>query len=358
MTEHNPNNLPVPSPSRCLNCNARLAGEYCAHCGQHTKHHVHSAWAVAAELIEDLFHADHRLWRTLVPLLLRPGELTVEYLRGRRVHYTPPLRLYIALSLVFFLSISLTDDNFVILGSVKDTASVQRQGSEAGNAAHSLNPDAGEELEEFLERIEKDERAEVRARIESSLRNIPEDEQLQVVKNMSNPCSPQLLGKALPGSLAEKERLLDTCRSVTADNGKEFFKELGAHVPQMMFFFLPLIAVFGKLLYIGSRRYYVEHLLFFVHYHSFFFLALSLKIVAGWLLDVFDNGWLDVINGLLITVVVFYIPIYLYKAMRRVYAQGRLLTSVKLIFLSGAYLFSLLLTFVSLAAYTALTLKS
>ena len=41
----------------------------------------------------------------------------------------------------------------------------------------------------------------------------------------------------------------------------------------MMFIFLPLIAVVMFVLYLGSGRYYVEHLLFFVHFHAFFFLG-------------------------------------------------------------------------------------
>jgi len=41
----------------------------------------------------------------------------------------------------------------------------------------------------------------------------------------------------------------------------------------MMFIFLPLIAAVLSLLYIRSGRYYVEHLLFVVHFHAFFFLT-------------------------------------------------------------------------------------
>jgi hypothetical protein len=47
---------------------------------------------------------------------------------------------------------------------------------------------------------------------------------------------------------------------------------------------------------------------------------------------------------------VFYPPLYTYKAMRRVYAQGRWLTRLKFVFLTFAY-FALLSV---LAVFTAL----
>ena len=99
---------PAGGGDRCLNCEAVLTGEYCSRCGQHVHHHVHSTPEMIGEFIEDLLHADHRIWRTLKPLLFRPGLLTAEYLRGRRVSYTSPFRLYIVLSLIFFLSASLS----------------------------------------------------------------------------------------------------------------------------------------------------------------------------------------------------------------------------------------------------------
>ena len=48
------------------------------------------------------------------------------------------------------------------------------------------------------------------------------------------------------------------------------------NIPRAMFVFLPLLALFMKLLYWRPKRYYVEHLLFLVHNHAFVFLALAI----------------------------------------------------------------------------------
>jgi hypothetical protein len=48
------------------------------------------------------------LWRTLRLLLTRPGQLTLEFLAGRRRRYLHPFRLYLLVSALFFLLASLT----------------------------------------------------------------------------------------------------------------------------------------------------------------------------------------------------------------------------------------------------------
>ena len=52
----------------------------------------------------------------------------------------------------------------------------------------------------------------------------------------------------------------------------------------------------------------------------------------------------------------FYVPYYLYRAMRRVYGQGRIVTLMKYSLLLIGYLVFMTLTVLGLLAYTALTL--
>ncbi len=93
-----PNESPV-----CLNCGTRLRGQYCGICGQRSRSRLISIWQLLREAFGDLFELDSRLWRTVVPLLIRPGKLTRDYLEGRRARYMPPFRSYLVLSVIFFL---------------------------------------------------------------------------------------------------------------------------------------------------------------------------------------------------------------------------------------------------------------
>jgi hypothetical protein len=110
----------MATSARCENCGAAVSGRYCATCGQRLEPPLHSLWHFSRTATEDLTHADSRLWRTLGALLFRPGYLTREFLAGRRARYLPPVRLYLVVSVVFFLWASATHHLRVVLFSEPD----------------------------------------------------------------------------------------------------------------------------------------------------------------------------------------------------------------------------------------------
>ena len=104
------NHLPSAEPSApraCANCGTVLHGRYCSVCGQQADTAAHSVGHFLWEAVEALTHADSRVRSTLPPLLRRPGFLTREFFAGRRARYVQPLRLYLIVSVVFFLLSSL-----------------------------------------------------------------------------------------------------------------------------------------------------------------------------------------------------------------------------------------------------------
>ena len=105
-----------------------------------------------------------------------------------------------------------------------------------------------------------------------------------------------------------------------------------------------------KPLYRRPRRHYVEHLLFLLHDQTFVFVALAaatllkMTTLPAAALDPFD------------TIIAIYVPIYFYRAMRRVYGQGRWLTASKLAALGVVYLFLSVLMLTATVSYTFLML--
>ena len=107
---------PAAEPQqRCENCGNEVSQRYCGACGQRLDAPVHSLWHFSQIATEDLTHADSRVWRTLWALLAKPGHLTREFLAGRRARYLPPVRLYLVLSVVFFLVASAVSKPFTVL---------------------------------------------------------------------------------------------------------------------------------------------------------------------------------------------------------------------------------------------------
>ena len=95
----------------------------------------------AAEAFESISHADSRLWRTLWYLLARPGFLTREFFEGQRVRYLPPFRLYLVISVLFFLIVGLPDGPMFVLDDEPTTRRQRRNGRRGEKAARrSLHP--------------------------------------------------------------------------------------------------------------------------------------------------------------------------------------------------------------------------
>lgn len=102
---------PAPAEARCANCGASLPADpppaYCPQCGQEARLHPPTAGEFLHEFVGHYFALEGALWRTLKLLFLKPGQLTREYLEGRRRRYVLPLRLYISASFLFFIVVKL-----------------------------------------------------------------------------------------------------------------------------------------------------------------------------------------------------------------------------------------------------------
>lgn len=92
----------------CLNCEHALEPNYrfCPECGQEARASAGSVKDFFKNFLSDYFTFDSKFIRSFAPLLLKPGFLTNEFFAGRRVRYIPPLRLYIFVSIIFFLALS------------------------------------------------------------------------------------------------------------------------------------------------------------------------------------------------------------------------------------------------------------
>src|SRR5262245_42988326 len=87
----------------CLNCGAELSGPFCSACGQRDIPPYPSVRELAVDAFWELSGWDGRFASTVRALVRRPGQLTLEFLEGRRARYISPLRLYLMCSLVYFV---------------------------------------------------------------------------------------------------------------------------------------------------------------------------------------------------------------------------------------------------------------
>jgi hypothetical protein len=322
----------VTTGAECKNCRAPLAGAYCSVCGQKGDVRIPSLHHVLADALGDLVNFDSRIWRSLIALTFKPGRLTSAYLAGQRARYAPPFRMYLVTSVAFFLAFSLVRPENQPPDGVASTESI-----DASVAAALEEPG----LTTVPAESAATERAESAAPVEVEGITLGEDGRWEC--GVDRGMSP-----------AMQARLEAACRKIEADSGASFGRAFAENVPVMMLIFIPVVALIMKVLYVFSRRKYVEHLLFLLHVHTFFFLTALLGILLSRAADL--TQWLAWPEWIFGFVAWIYFPIYLYLALRRVYAQGHALTIAKYVALGATYTFAFMLTLLGLVVYTALTL--
>jgi hypothetical protein len=89
--------------TNCLNCGAEVSGKFCSNCGQENLETRENFLHMALHTIGDFFHFDSKFFRSLVPLVTKPGFLTLEYWVGKRTYYIHPLRLFFFITIVMVI---------------------------------------------------------------------------------------------------------------------------------------------------------------------------------------------------------------------------------------------------------------
>ena len=338
---------PTREPARCLNCGTVVGGRHCAQCGQAADAHVLSMKEVMGDVAHSLLHLDSRVWLTLKLLVRRPGELTREFIAGRHQSYIPPFRLYLAISILYFaLSALLPESGLFDLdapGADQDVVAPVIFDDEADEPPAKPAPRAPVELKDVTGELRRELAAE----------GVPPEEIDKALKRDSS-CKVSIFG-ATPNSTELERAFSRACENIKRDGGRHFLERFAAAAPKLMFLFLPLMAGAAMLFYWRPRRLYAEHLVLFLHNHAFTFLLLAFTAILNEIAEL--EFPLSGILNLVMFLLWCYLPYYVYRSMRVVYANGRLVTLVKFFTLTTIYFLLLGITMLLGLAFTALSLS-
>ncbi len=229
----------------CLNCGAPLHGPFCAACGQRAVPPNPTVRELAGDAWQELSGYDGRIMAT-VRGLIRPGYLTREYLAGRRAHYLPPVRVYLIVSVIYF---------------VVAAAAPQLDGSDGpGGIRISIdNPDNGN-------RLTDEERAKMLAEL---------DEQ------------PWFMRPLMRAMAADPDGLRQRMFTV---------------MPRVFFAMLPLFAAIVAMFY--RRRPFPTALVFAVHIHAFAFVVLTITEAAKFTRSI---GFAEAVGSVIALVLAIYV---------------------------------------------------
>jgi len=272
----------------CLNCGEQVVGNYCHRCGQYVGEHNQGIWQFVTEFFEEFIRVDSKFLRTIVPLVIKPGFLTKQWVAGKRVRYITPLKLYVSLSAICFLVISLTTHPNVIHVDSNDKQSL--------DAARSAMDERTEKSKSPFERA------------------------------ITQPFKKFTVGGP------EGERL-----------AQEFSEKFMGRLSTANLILLPLFALLFKLLYIRRSRFYVEHLVFALHYYAFFSIGTTLVVLLS------QVRQLEILNVPVILWMLVYLPIAMFVN----YQQGIIKTFIKCWIFCSVYLVTVGVVLVCMVVLTA-----
>lgn len=290
---------------QCLNCGAQLDLAFCPQCGQKNKSYNLSFRELFSHFLEELLDVDARVLSSIRLLFTKPGFLSKEYVKGRRISYLPPVRIYLVASILFFLSLSLN----TLIPDFKNNPFFKEL-TETG--------DIGEALENTI-----DSKAENNQEEQSYF---PKSSGLVEIDPDSSASGPVV---------TVGENRFDI-------NKGDFMSNFSDNFAKMMFFLLPVAALQLKALYWRRKRVYVEHLIFSLHIHAFIFSLLILTVI----LDYKFVMW----------IVILWTLIYLYMAMKYFYEQSHPKTLSKMLLLLLGYGLTTVLVMTLTLAVTAIGL--
>ncbi len=385
---------------KCLNCGTPLDVEdkYCHQCGQLNSKKQLALKDFFGEFFSNIFSYDSRIWRTITHLLFKPGYVSKQFIKGKRLSYANPFRFFLSVCIVFFLMIQAQEFVKYFTEEQVEKALNKNNDQDAevdiNNGLISIQvKDDAEEVVLTDEELEEIENSSIAGKIVANKLRKEQENRIKndslKTKNGSKSTKKELqpISQSKIDSLSTTEgffiqtdyysdfygkyKIADTStalKQMEHDNSKYnqalyekvvLMNKIGEDssilsdiilpkLPIFLFLFTPILTLFLSLLYIRRDFTYMEHLIFAFNTLTFVFLSLILLFIVKWI----TLGYIN------LTQVFFWFigPFYFYKALRVFYEQKRIKTIIKLllvsfIFVIGLIIGTTLLLLVGIALY-------
>jgi hypothetical protein len=257
-------------------------------CGQENVEPRQSFLGLVFHFFEDITHFDGKFFKTVGFLASRPGFLPAEYIKGRRMRYLHPIRMYVFTSaLFFFVFYSVMPEwNNGMLSDVKPDLTMDsiKQDTAKGIYVGGHYSSLGQ--------------------YDSSQSKLsPHDRDGWIARKM--------VYRSITMNQKYKGREKDLFHNL-ADS-------LLHSLPYLLFVSLPLYALYLKLLYFRKRYLYTDHAIFLIYLYIFSFITLLLYFTLDRLDKVPYIGWL----GYLKYPVIVYGVLYTILSMKKFYSDSK-----------------------------------
>lgn len=325
--------------SVCPSCGADVVGTFCPGCGQKNDDLRRSLFVLARDFLGDTFNFDSRMWHTLGLLATSPGLVPSDYSHGRRSTYTPPVRLFLVVSFLFFLTLGMTQTMFVALEVAKKTPEQiaakkhvlkkldvelpdGQTAAQAAAAAGKPGCNLNFNLKFF---VRPTDIVFDQAAWRACVGEIPDITAVDTADSMSKE-------DADAAKRTETVMLrIFSGLSRAVENPVGFNAAVNAWLPRVMLFMAPVLALLLSLFIRGRDALYFDHLVLAFYIHAVGFTVAGAAIVAAQLGLVFAGA-----------IAVSVLAVYFVMTLRRAYHRGWVKTLFASAFVSLFYLIILM----------------
>ncbi len=293
----------------CLNCGKDVESRYCSYCSQANTKHPESLGGFIRHFFEDLTHFDTGIFISIRKLLFSPGELTNIFNSGQRKRFLHPIRMYIFTSIIVFaffnfLSHTSNERNLgkdeISAVAIKDSLKKVGEFSQGNIFFHS---DKNGKVHLLMDNVD-----------------------YTIVKNkiLKTDGLNEKIAKTLASSIAKSyKKNPNNYMSALWDNYL-------TNLPKTFLLLMPIFSLLLALIYFRRRSYFMNHLVFSLHFHTAVLFVAVCIVLCSFLPDSEMNDWLSLV--LLLSTIY-----HLYASMKRVYQNGNIRTLVSFIVLIGFY---------------------
>ena len=390
------------APADCENCGTPLQGHFCHECGQSIHSPTRNFGHALEEVFESFWHLDGRVFRSMRDLMV-PGRIARNYLEGKRARYIAPLRLFVIMSLLTFFvgklvvhldgkPVQFDGEGSAAIRHAQTVDEVRRL------EASQLKSLAAKEAEAAkvpgVDAALIAARAAIQGEAANRIVQIEAEEKKRAAgsapgstaaatpasgsaKNDAPAPSPGKAGVAAPPERKhagfgmddeewrfngkpwnEKTNPVDVplmpgfvdrwfnrkiarARSNLEhmESPNEFVQAALGAVPTALFVLMPIFALLLKVLYLGSGRRYLEHLVVALYSHAWLLFAILTMFVMNAFDDAAgDKGWVPIVTSLVDAAIWIWIPIYLFLMQHRIYGDHWALTAVRYLVIGSIYM--------------------
>ncbi len=341
LTKHN--------ASHCFNCGHPFFGgeKFCPECGQENKEPKLTFGSFLHQIFNGFVSWDSRFWTTIIPLLIKPGKVSKEYVEGKRQRYANPFRFYLTISVLFFL----------LIGTTRFYEKINKLRKGAPHTTQTLITAKNDSISK-TNNFKKNEHTP--QKVDSITTKPTETSTIKLKDNdegqFLNGNEINLDGLPMWNSFSkfhrkhpkiEMETALDSLKVAHSfynrfiynrvqvihklnSDGDKFSKigqEFMSYLSISMFILLPLFTLSLSLFYIRRKYTYVEHLVFVFHTQTVFFLLLTLFYLVSFFRD--QDLMTEVFFGIFL--------LYLFLALKKFYQQGFFKTLLKFLLVNFSF---------------------